>query len=335
MIKVAHFTRKPRPLGNFSIETYFGIIREQLRDKVSIEVIQSRYLSNGLLKRIYNSIEAALHQKDVNHVLGDVTFLATFLKKCKTITTFLDCNVLATSSGIKHKIIKFFWFKIPVLRSGYITTISDATRQELIKYTGCPSEKIRVIYVSISEKFQQNEKPFNSRIPSILQIGTAPNKNINRLVEAIREIPCRLTIIGKVDDELKAKLKDYNIQHLLVETHLTEEEVITYYQQCDIVSFVSTYEGFGMPIVEANAIGRCVITGNTTSMPEVAANAACVVDPFSISEIADGLKKIINNNVYRAELINNGYKNAERFNKKVIAEQFLNLYTEVYNKRLN
>lgn len=335
MIRVVHFTRKPRPLGNFSIETYFGIIREQLKDKISIEVVQSRYLSNGLFRRIYNTIEAALRQKEVNHVLGDVTFLSTFLKKRKTITTFLDCNVLAASSGIKHHLIKLFWFKIPVLRSGYITTISDATRQELIKYSGCPSEKIRVIYVSISEKFQRNEKPFDSKLPCILQLGTAPNKNINRLVEAIREIPCRLTIIGKVDDELKAKLMDYNIQHLLVETHLTEEEVIAYYHQCDIVSFVSTYEGFGMPIVEANAIGRCVITGNTTSMPEVAADAACVVDPFSISQIAGGLKKIINNNEYRTELISNGYKNAERFNKKVIAEQFLNLYKEVYQKSRN
>jgi glycosyltransferase involved in cell wall biosynthesis len=334
-MRVVHFTRKPRPFGNFSIEIYFGIIREKLNNRVSIEVVQSRYLSNGLIKRIYNSIEAALHQKDVNHVLGDATYLSIFLKKRKTITTFLDCNVLAASRGIKYLVIKLFWFNIPVLRSGFITSISEATKQELIKYTGCPSEKIRVIYVSISEKFKKCEKSFDSGLPSILQVGTAPNKNISRLVEAIRDIPCRLTIIGKVDDGLKAKLKIYNIQHLIEESRLTEDEIIEHYHKCDIVSFVSTYEGFGMPIIEANAIGRCVITGNTTSMPEVAADAACIVDPFSISQINLGLKKIINDYEYRNELISNGYKNAKRFDKRVIAEQFFNLYQEVYQQSKN
>jgi glycosyltransferase involved in cell wall biosynthesis len=82
-----------------------------------------------------------------------------------------------------------------------------------------------------------------------------------------------------------------------------------------------------MPIVEANAVGRVVITGNVTSMPEVAGNAAHLVDPFSIAEIRDGLVKIINDQTYRDKLIKNGLENCKRFSIETISDQFRSLYT--------
>ncbi len=71
---------------------------------------------------------------------------------------------------------------------------------------------------------------------------------------------------------------------------LTIDEVVDQYHKCDLVSFVSTYEGFGMPIVEANAIGRPVFTATVASMPEVAADAACLVDPFDVQAIRNGVR---------------------------------------------
>ena len=331
-MEIIHFTRKPRSLGNFSVEIYFSLIRLELKNLAEIKVLQCKYLSTGFLYRFYNAVEAALNQKDVNHILGDVTFLAAFLNRKKTIITFLDCNVLTAVTGWKYYLLKFFWFDMPVYKSVLITTISEATKQELIKYTNCPEEKIKVIYVSISDNFKKNDHVFNASLPKILHIGTAPNKNIDRLLEAIRDIPCELTIIGKVGDEIRVKLKNYKIQHILVEQHLKEEDVIQHYRDSDIVSFVSTYEGFGMPIIEANATGRCVITGNTTSMPEVAANAACLVNPYDVNEIKKGFLKIINNQDYREELIANGFENVKRFDKKVIAQQYLETYKEVFKK---
>jgi glycosyltransferase involved in cell wall biosynthesis len=331
MIKVVHYTRKPRPLGNFSVEIYFGIIRKQLSGRVHFELAQSRFFSNGLLRRLFNCVEAIFRQGDVNHILGDVTFLATFLNRKKTITTFLDCNVLLTSSGLGHYIIRLFWFTIPVKKSKYITVISESTKSELIAYTGCRSDKIRVIYVAVSDSFKPQFKEFNSAEPVILQLGTAPNKNIPRLVEAISGINCKLVIVGKTDEHIKALLKQHAVNYLLYEKHLSEEEIISLYCQSDIVSFVSTYEGFGMPIIEANAIGRVVITGNTTSMPEVASDAACIVDPMSVESIRGGMNRIISDAAYRQKLISNGFINSKRFDKEKIANQFYNLYHDTFS----
>jgi glycosyltransferase involved in cell wall biosynthesis len=103
------------------------------------------------------------------------------------------------------------------------------------------------------------------------------------------------------------------------------------YENCDIVSFVSLYEGFGMPIMEANAIGRVVITGNITAMPEVAKNAALMVNPLDTEAIKNGILKLINDDNYRNQLIENGFKNVKRFDVKMITKQYLELYEEVYD----
>ena len=101
------------------------------------------------------------------------------------------------------------------------------------------------------------------------------------------------------------------------------------YRNCDVVCFVSTYEGFGMPIVEAQSVGRVVLTSNISSMPEVAGNAACLVDPFSIGEIRRGLDQIINDSVYRDDLVKKGFENCARFDPKQIATQYYDLYKEI------
>ena len=108
-------------------------------------------------------------------------------------------------------------------------------------------------------------------------------------------------------------------------TYLSDEEVFEQYKECDMLSFVSTYEGFGMPIVEANTVGRPVITSNLLSMPEVAGDAALIVNPYNIDEIRNGILKIINDDIYRNNLIHNGYENVKRFNLNDIAEQYSNI----------
>jgi glycosyltransferase involved in cell wall biosynthesis len=87
-----------------------------------------------------------------------------------------------------------------------------------------------------------------------------------------------------------------------------------------------------MPIVEANIVGRPVITSNLLSMPEVAGDAALIVNPYSINEIRQGILKIISDDDYRNDLIEKGFKNAEKFTINIIADVYLNLYNEVRNK---
>ncbi len=203
---------------------------------------------------------------------------------------------------------------------------SNSTKQDIIRLTNCDPAKIHVIYVCINNSFKKSAKSFNADEPIILQLGTAANKNIKRLIPALKNIKCKLVIIGKLSDENRKLLKDNNVEGEIHDYRLSEEEVIEQYSKSDILSFVSTLEGFGMPIIEANAIGRVVVTGNITSMPEVAGNAAHYVDPFSIQDINNGFLKVINDHNYREALIEKGYENSARFSPKTIAHQYAALY---------
>jgi glycosyltransferase involved in cell wall biosynthesis len=115
---------------------------------------------------------------------------------------------------------------------------------------------------------------------------------------------------------------------------LSQEQLIGKYIQADMLVFVSTFEGFGLPIVEANAIERPVVTSNASSMPEVASTAACLVDPYDISSIREGILKVIHDDDYREQLLANGRINKERFHPKAIAESYYLIYKGIYNNQL-
>jgi glycosyltransferase involved in cell wall biosynthesis len=96
-----------------------------------------------------------------------------------------------------------------------------------------------------------------------------------------------------------------------------------------LLALISTYEGFGMPILEAQAVGRAVITSNIYSMPEVAGDAAVLVDPFDILEMKTGLERIINDDKFRNEMIQRGFQNIKRFDADRIAKQYFELYKKI------
>lgn len=324
-MRVVFFHRKPRPNFNFSVENLFKHVRTFLPPEVNWEVKEVSYFSQGFFKRLFITIEAALYQKDVNHVTGDINFIALGLKKRKTVLTILDVGFMKHPNHIARAILRYFWIIFPVKRSQVITTISEATRQEVLKHVKVDPSKIKVVYVPISASFTFEPKAFNKTEPTILQIGTKPNKNVARLVQALAGIPCRLEIIGEVNDGLQKQLVASGIKYH-ASKNLSNEEIVEKYRKADILSFVSTYEGFGMPIVEANAIGRVVVTSNILSMPEVAGDAGHLVDPFDVDSIRNGILRVVHDDEYRDSLIVKGLENCKRFDVRTIAGQ----YTEIY-----
>jgi glycosyltransferase involved in cell wall biosynthesis len=323
-MRVVFFHRKPRR-GNFSIESLFRQIRKALPNNIKWEVKELRYSSNGLFKRLYISLEAMLSQKGINHITGDVHFIAIFLRKKKTVLTIHDIGFLNHPNPWIRMVLKWFWLTMPVRRSAIITTVSFSTKKEVLKHVKLDPLRIRVVPVPVAEWFVVKPQVFNKEMPTILQIGTKSNKNVIRLVQALKGIHCRLSIVGDINPTLKNELLESHLEYTNA-SNLSENELLQKYYESDIVAFVSTYEGFGMPIIEANAVGRVVLTSNVLSMPEVAGNAAHFVDPYDVGDIRRGILKIINEDSYRQKLINNGFENRKRFDVNRIATQYIEIY---------
>jgi glycosyltransferase involved in cell wall biosynthesis len=326
--QVAFMQRKPRNVGNYSVEFIFEDVRSRLAGMIDAKVVISPYESSGFFKRLASCVYAFRNQGQVNHVTGDVNFIGILLDKKKTVSTVLDCVYLTNSSGIKYRILRFFWLSLPERRARFLTAISESTKKEILRHHPCDPDKIIVIPVAISPSFKFVEKTFNKECPRILQLGTAPNKNIPRLIEALKGIPCILHIVGKRIPEYESALLANGISYEY-ESGLSDAEILDRYQKSDIVTLVSTYEGFGMPILEAQAVGRPVITGNTFSMPEVAGDAAVLVDPENVEEIRRGFERIIGDDAFREALISKGLRNTARFDPDVIAKQYLELYRKI------
>jgi glycosyltransferase involved in cell wall biosynthesis len=218
-----------------------------------------------------------------------------------------------------------FWYYLPVRWAMVVTVVSDKTRQELIRYVGRVAEKTIVIPNSYHPLFTRQSASFRTNCPVLLQLGTAPHKNLDRLVAAIEGISCKLLIVGPLTADQLADLSQREIQYEQY-IDLSQQDVIDLYQRCDLVTFTSTYEGFGLPILEANAVGRAVVTANRSPMREVAGPAASLVDPLDVASIRAGILRIIQDERYRENLIQAGYTNAQRYAIDTTASQYLAAY---------
>lgn len=323
------FQRRARASGNFSIEKMFDDIRAYLSRDIEATVSYASRYSNGFFSRIWIMIEAAFRQGDVNHVTGDVHFLTLLLNKQKTILTIHDCGFMKTASGLAYYILLYGWLRWPVSRSRWITVVSASTKRDLLTYVDCPPDKIKVVPTNISEQFTYTPGDFNEDRPVILQIGTAFNKNLTNLVKALEGVTCHLVVVGKLSEQQERLLSECRINYSN-RYNLTFREIVEAYQSADIVTVVSTLEGFGMPIIEAQTVGRPVVTSNISSMPEVAGNGACLVDPFNIDAIKEGILKVVRDRDYRDKLVSAGIENAKKYKAEKIAHQYYQLYQEVY-----
>ncbi len=328
-IKVTYFFRKPFK-DYFSIEHLFGFIRSALPEYIEHESYYLKRISKGLVNRVLSCFEVIGKQNQVNHITGDVHFIAFLMKKQRTVLTIHDLEVLKRLKGLQRFIVKLFWFSLPVKRVNYITVISEFTKQAFLKVVPVRPEKVVVIYDCVSPDIKPFPAAFNKEKPNIMHIGTAHNKNLERLIEALDGMHVTLTVVGRLRDHHKALLLHHKIDYQNF-VNLPYAEVIQRYREADIVAFVSLYEGFGLPIIEAQSVGRPVITSNVTSMPEVANDSALLVNPEDVEEIRQGIEKLIMDEKLRKDLVNKGFENVKRFTPKAIAQQYADLYEKMVN----
>jgi glycosyltransferase involved in cell wall biosynthesis len=363
-MKIIHHERK-RLASHFSIERLFAEIRRHMPADCGVTLCPAPEASAGILPRYRNVRYAARQAADVHHIVGDAHYLAFGLPPKKTVLTIHDCGALNRLTGLKRALLKYFWFTGPMQRAAVVTTISQASKDELRKWVGPLADKVVVVPDCVFGEFAYDPKPFNEECPAVLQVGTKWNKNVERVMEAVAGTGCRLEIVGKLgkaghsrakrDRQLEElseaiKLEKINRDIFYAEDlgakscsdrqsssepepsgvrelgRLTDEELVQAYRRCDMVVFASLYEGFGLPILEAQAMGRPVITSNCGAMREAAGYGALLVDPYSVEAIREAVLRIKREPALREDLIAKGRENAERFRAEAVAARYAELY---------
>lgn len=330
MKNILLINRRPHP-GQFSIEGIFYAIGQKLqKNGWNVRQYQSPMYSKGIIPRLYNGIHIMFRQKNICHIVGDVTYLALFLRRRRLVLTFHDLSIFERKTGLARYLIGLIWYRLPIKRARYITTISEFSRSLLIKHFGVTAEQVSVIPNPVSSKFKfLNKNPIdkNSRI-DILQIGTKENKNLNRVVEALKLLSAkynfRLTIIGKLTNTELLKCADkLEIENL---NNVTLEEIISFYQRSHIVMFASTYEGFGMPLIEGQSVGRPVITSNIEPLKSLSNGAALLVNPYFVNEIAIAIEELIKKPELVDKLVELGLDNVKKYSIETISDQYSSIY---------
>jgi glycosyltransferase involved in cell wall biosynthesis len=193
--------------------------------------------------------------------------------------------------------------------------VSEATKKDLLKVSSIPSDKIVVIYEGVGDTFKiqspKDIKMFRKKyqLPEefVLALGgIGERKNIKRLKIACKDVPL---IVSGEDIE-----------------RVSDEELPLLYASARLLAYPSLYEGFGLPILEAQACGVPVVTSDVSSMPEIGGQGAAYVDPLDIEDIKKTIRKVFYDNEVRKNLIKEGLKNVKQFTWEKTVEQTIEVY---------
>ncbi len=226
-------------------------------------------------------------------------------------------------------------------RSRVVIVDSTTTRDDLIRFCRTEPTKIRVIYPGIdtnlkqitdSQKLQEVQRTYGIKPPYYLYIGTIqPRKNLARLIEAFAnsDLSHRLVLAGGsgwLAKSIANALSRQPVaiqQKILLPGYIEEEDKAALISGASAVVFPSLFEGFGFPLVEANACGTPVLAANTSSLPEIAGDAALLVDPLDIQAISQGMQRLVTDVTLRTRLIAAGLENCRRFTWQKTAKAVL------------
>jgi glycosyltransferase involved in cell wall biosynthesis len=328
-VMVSLIFRKRRP-AVFSIENLFDALYALFeRSGEGVRRLELPDTSTGIVSVLKNAWFVARWGRGVLHVTGDVHYAALLRPLSKTIITVHDCVVLRRRTGLAGLALRMLWFELPLRTATIVTAISEETKREILKHFAIPETKIKVIPNFVDPTFTFDEKPFATACPRILHVGTTPNKNLSRVTTALRGIPCVLVIVGPLTPAMLAELRDNGIRYENF-VGLDHAAMTRVYREADIISFPSTYEGFGMPILEGQAVGRAVLTSNLEPMRSVAGcQGALLVEPESVASIREGFLALLEDRALRARLIAGGADNCRRYSQEAVAAAYLDLYRSI------
>ncbi|MGI8420340.1 MAG: glycosyltransferase family 4 protein [Candidatus Levyibacteriota bacterium] len=247
------------------------------------------------------------------------------------------------------------WTKYSVHNAKRVLTISDSSRDDIIKIYGSSPEKVKTIYPGIKEiaslephvfGMNQLQAKYDISDNYVLFVGTLqPRKNIARLIEAFAKVsqeklqdkPLDLVIIGRkgwLYEEILAAPEKFGISDRVKFLEgIQDDELNIFYKHALCYVLPSLYEGFGLPVIEAMQRGCPVITSNVSSMPEAGGDAALYVDPKNVDDIVEKITLLVTDKKMREDLIEKGKKQVKKFSWKKAAKETLEVLQEVGAKK--
>jgi len=323
MKRITYFHRNIK--AGYSINKVTQTFVRGIPDKEEYYVPCRRASLGDILRNMW-FVYKRRNKHGINHVTGDIHYCILALIGCKSVLTIHDTVALHFAEGgrVKKLIQEWLWFRLPIRFATKVVCISEETKRCIMSFT--KRDDIEVIHNAIDPGFETKLKDESKPPYNVLFIGANPNKNLERTVLALKDIPCKLTIIGKLNQEQIDFLIQSGIDYI-VKSGLSDEEMIREYEDCDIVSFISLFEGFGMIVIEANKVGRPVIASTIPVLHEVGGDSAVYVDPYDEGSIRKGFLTLFSDSILRKDCVENGLKNVKRFDHKYITEKYLNLYS--------
>jgi len=297
---------------------------------------------------------AAGEQADLIHFPYNWSF--PLRKRAPTILTVHDV-IPFTFREAMGRFTNLFLYK-PGIRlachlNDVIVTVSEFSKRDIAEKVGVPRDKIRVIPNGLRELAPPDEEldraldeRWGLQDGFVLNVGGIhERKNIPRLVQAFARLirqhgyPGKLLITGSVSGApYRVRMKricdravaEAGMEDRVVFTgFIPDAELDSLLRRADMLVYPSLYEGFGLPVLEAMQVGTPVVTSNLTAMPEVAAGAALLIDPHSVDEMVAAMKRLLEDEALRRDLIRRGKERARLFSWERTARQYLELYQEV------
>jgi glycosyltransferase involved in cell wall biosynthesis len=304
---------------------------------------------------------------NVYHVpLNRVPF---FMPKPYVVTVHDMASLLYSEDSGARMNLRRYRFRRGMLRAGKILAVSAATRRDVVKMLSIPPDRVRIVYSAPAPEFFQRGHSVDARAagpqteeherrrileryqityPFLLYAGNIrPQKNIPRLVEAFAVVrnemahhpqysDLRLIIIG--DQIARNPAVRHAVIHSRVENcarflgFVPFDTLRVFYECAAAFVFPSLYEGFGLPPLEAMASGTAVVTSNVSSLPEAVNDAAMLVNPDNVFDIARGIREVLLDPELRASLVAKGREQAARFSWDRTAREVIEVYEEVARK---
>jgi glycosyltransferase involved in cell wall biosynthesis len=274
------------------------------------------------------------------------------LLQCRSVVTIHDCIHLMFPEYLPNRLAYYYakgsmW--AASRKSDRILTVSEASKRDILRFFDVPPEKVVVIHNAIDERFLSPPDPKRMDLvrqryqldhPFVLYVGNIkPHKNLERLIasfgRARRECDDNLKLIIIGDEISKYPALRQQVHKHKLDKHVRflgfqpMETLAAFYCLARAFVFPSLYEGFGLPPLEAMACGAPVVTSNVSSLPEVADDAALLVDPYDEEAIANGIVRAVNDESLRAELIDKGRQRARNFSWKHSVKKIHAIYMEV------